>query len=87
MKYAKKVDEDEKILALKSIMPDALFGETGVFRGRSFNVYVDLRTAIINYLDDKVLVSMMKQVHQYQQRTWFRPQAEEIKESKEKTKR
>ena len=45
MKYAKKVDEDAKILALKSIMPDALFGEAGVLRGRSFNLYADLRTA------------------------------------------
>ena len=73
MKYAKKVEEDEKILALKSIMPDALFGETGVFRGRSFNLYAVLRTATINNLDDKVPASMMKQVHQYQQRTWSRP--------------
>ena len=61
MKCAKKVDEDAKILALKSIMPDTLFGEAGVFRGRSFNSHADLRTAIINHLDDKVLVSMMKQ--------------------------
>ena len=87
MNYAKKVDEDAKILALKSIMPDALFGEVGVFRGRSFNLYADLRTITINYLDGKVPVSMMKQVHQYQQRTWFRTRAEEIKENKEKTKR
>ena len=36
MKYAKKVDEDAKTLALKSIMPDASFGEAGAFRGRSF---------------------------------------------------
>ena len=61
MRYAKKVDEDAKILALKSIMPKSQFGEAGVFRGRSFNFYVDLRTAIMNYLDDKVPVSMMKQ--------------------------
>ena len=65
MKYAKKVEEDEKILALKLIMPDALFGETGVFRGRSFNLYAVVRTAIINFFDDKVPASMMKQVHQY----------------------
>ena len=68
MNYAKKVEENEKILALKSIMPDALFGEAGVFRGRSFNLYADLRTITINYLDGKVPVSMMKQVNQYQQR-------------------
>ena len=29
MKYAKKVDEDAKILALKSIMPETLFGGAG----------------------------------------------------------
>ena len=80
-KCAKNVDEDAKILALKSIMPDALFGEAGVIRGRSFNFYADLRTITINYLDDKVPVSMVKQVHQYQQRTWFRTRAEEIKEN------
>ena len=61
MKYAKKVDEDAKIMALKSIMPETLFGEAGVFRGRSFNLYADLRTVIINYWDDKRQVSMMKQ--------------------------
>ena len=33
IKYAKRVDEDAKILALKSIMPETLFGEAGVFRG------------------------------------------------------
>ena len=59
--YAKKVDEDARILALKSIMPDTLFGEAGVFRGRSVNLYADLHTAVINYLDDKVPVSMLKQ--------------------------
>ena len=41
MKYAMKIDVDAKILA-------------GVFRGRSFNCYADLRTGNINYLDDKV---------------------------------
>ena len=61
MKCAKKVDEDAKILALKGIMPETLFGETGVFRGRLFNIYADLRTVIINKLGDKVPVSMMKQ--------------------------
>ena len=59
IKYAKRVDEDEKILALKSIMPETLFGEAGVFRGRSFSTYAELRTSIIRYLDDKVPVSMM----------------------------
>ena len=34
LKCAKKVDENAKILALKSIMPDTFFGEAGVFRGR-----------------------------------------------------
>ena len=61
MKYAKKVDEDAKILALKAIMPETLFGETGVFRGRLCNIYADLRTVIINNLGDKVPVSMMRQ--------------------------
>ena len=37
MKHAKKIDEDAKILALKSVMPEKMFGEAGVFRGRSFN--------------------------------------------------
>ena len=61
IQHAKKVDGVAKIMALKSIRPETLLGETGVFRGRSFNVYMDLRTAIINCLDDKVPVSMMKQ--------------------------
>ena len=56
MKYEKKVDEDAKILALQSIMPETLFGEAGVFRRRSFNLYTNLRTAIINYVSGKVPV-------------------------------
>ena len=52
MKYAKKAGEDAKISALTSIMPETWFGEAGVSRGSSFNVYTDLRTTI-NYLDDK----------------------------------
>ena len=60
MKFAEKVDEDATIAVLKSIMPKTLFGEAGVFRGRSFNLYADLRTAIINSLDDKAPVSMTK---------------------------
>ena len=39
-------------MPLKSIMPETLFGEAGVFRGRSFNLYADLRTAITNNLND-----------------------------------
>ena len=61
MKYAQKVDEDAKILALNSIMPEILFGEAGVFRGRSFNSHADLCTVFINNLDHRVPVSMMKQ--------------------------
>ena len=56
IKYAKK---NAKILALKSIMPETLFGEAGAFRGRSFSTHAELRTVIIRYLDDKVPVSMM----------------------------
>ena len=59
IKYAKRVDEDAKILAPKSTMPETLFVEAGVFRGRSFNTYAELRTSIIRYLDDKVPVSPM----------------------------
>ena len=55
----KRVDEDAKILALKSIMPETLFGEAGEFRRRSFSTYAELCTSIIRYLDDKVPVSMM----------------------------
>ena len=40
-------------------MPETLFGEAGLFRGRSFSTYAELRTSIIRYLDDKVPVSMM----------------------------
>ena len=55
MKCVKKVDEDSKVLALESLMSETLFG------GASYNANVDLRTAIINYLDDNVPVSTMKQ--------------------------
>ena len=72
MEYAKKVDEDAKILALMFTMPETLLGEARVFRGKSFNLNADMRKAIINYLDDKVPVSMKKQVREYQPRTCFR---------------
>ena len=39
------------------IMPDTLFGEAGVFKTRSLNFYADLRTAIINHMVTKCLVS------------------------------
>ena len=55
IRYAKRVDEDAKILAVKSIMPKTLFGEAGVFRGRSFST----NASITRYLDDKVPVSTM----------------------------
>ena len=57
IKHGKMVEEGAKILVLKSIMPETLFGEAGVFRGRSFSTYAELRTSIIRYLHDKV--SMM----------------------------
>ena len=53
LKYGRKVDEDAKILALKSIMPDNMFGEGGAFRGRAFTQYDVLRKTVIDYLDDK----------------------------------
>ena len=82
MKFAEKIDEDAKILALKSAMPDTLFGEAGVFRGRSFNFYADLRTAVINSLD--VIVSMMKQGPPISTTNMVQTG---IKENKEKTER
>ena len=33
-KFARRVYEDAKIAALRSIMPEALFGEAGVLRGK-----------------------------------------------------
>ena len=60
VKHAKRIGEDAKILALTSIMLEALFGEAGVFRGRSFSTYADFRASVIMYLDDKVPVSMLK---------------------------
>ena len=52
-------------------MPETLFGEADVFRGRSFNLHADLRTAIVNYLDEQVpSVNDEARVHQYQPRTW-----------------
>ena len=40
-------------------MPERLFGEAGVFRGRSLSIHAELRTSIIRDWDDKVPVSMM----------------------------
>ena len=60
-KYAKKVDVDAMIVALKSIMPETLFREAGLCRRRSFNFCADLRTAALNCLDDKVPVSIIVQ--------------------------
>ena len=61
MTYSKKVLMKMRRSWYKSIMRETLFGEAGVFRGISFKLYVDLRTSVIEYLDDKVPVSMKKQ--------------------------
>ena len=61
MKYAENGGEGAKIFALKSIMPETLFGDASVFRRRSCDLNADLRTVIISFLDDKVPVSMIKQ--------------------------
>ena len=43
VKFANRIDEDATTLALKSITLETLFGEAGVFRGRSFRTYAELR--------------------------------------------
>ena len=59
MNYAKNVHEDAKILALMPIMPETLLGEASVFRARTFNLCVDVRTAIVDDLGDKVPLSTL----------------------------
>ena len=58
--WAKRIDEDAKILALKSTMLETLFCEAVVLTGRSLFTYVDLRASIIRFLDDKLPVSMVE---------------------------
>jgi hypothetical protein len=61
IKYVdKKIDDDVQIVAVKSLMPDHLFGETGRFRSKVFETYAELRQVLINYLDDKVVSTMQK---------------------------
>ena len=65
IKYANMVDEDAKILALKSTMPETLFGEAGVFRGRSLmstsGEMVTSRTTLRNR--DKITVRRRRHPH------------------------
>ena len=42
LQYAEKMVEGAKMRNSKSIMSETLFGDADVFRGRSFNLYVDL---------------------------------------------
>ena len=42
MKFAEKMVEGAKMQNSKSIMSETLFGDADVFRGRSFNLCVDL---------------------------------------------
>ena len=58
--WAKRIDEDATILALKSTMLETLFGEAVVLTGRLFSTYADLRASIIRSLDDKLSVSMVE---------------------------
>ena len=58
--WAKRIDEDAKILALKSTMLETLFGEAGVLTDRSVSTYADLHASIIRFLDDKLPVSMVE---------------------------
>ena len=62
LKYGRKIDEDAKILALKSLMPDTLFGDGGAFRGRAFLQYEALRKTVVDDLDDKSINQAQKPV-------------------------
>ena len=54
--YVKKfcqIDEEAQKLGLKSIMPKSMFGESGAFRGRSYDSYDELRKEILGFVEDK----------------------------------
>ena len=53
-KYDVSVDEMDLIVALKSIMPDTLFGDQGKFRGQRMD-FRDMLKKTTAYLDDKPL--------------------------------
>ena len=55
-KYGTTVDEMDLIVALKSIMPDSLFGETGKFRGHKATSYKVLKHEVVSYLNDRPLI-------------------------------
>ena len=56
--YAKRIDEDAKIVALRSIMLATLFGEAGVLTGKWCITYADFRASIIRFLDHNEPVSI-----------------------------
>ena len=58
-------------MALKSIMPDTMFCEAGVFRGTSFNFCADLRTAALRGGDprDAEVRALRKRVAELQRKT------------------
>ena len=55
-KKYRKVEDDTKIVAIKSMMPAGMFGENGAYRGTAFNDYKTLRRTILKYLEDKPMV-------------------------------
>ena len=53
IKYATKVQDMDKVVALKSMMPDVLFGEEGKFRGAGQMSWKMLKDEVTKYLRDR----------------------------------
>ena len=52
-KFGRRVEEDTIRVKVREIMPEALFGESRPFRGRSFSSWGEMRSNIVKYLEDR----------------------------------
>ena len=52
-KYTTKVDPMDLLVALKSLMPESMFGDQGCFRGQKHIGFEELMKKVVAYIDDK----------------------------------
>ena len=52
-RFGRKLEEDTMRVKVREIMPDFLFGESGPFRGKTFEGWEEMRSEIVRYLEDR----------------------------------
>ena len=56
-RFQKKIPDEDRIIAVKAIMPEHIFGAKGHFKGKTIGTYDALMTSITDYLEDRGISS------------------------------